>query len=101
MDAEVDGTTGTLIPSHDAKALAAALREYLRNPDLRKAHGRAGRIRAREEFGQEPIWQALYRRYLLLLVERGVHAGPAGRLVQEAEDEGPDLALAEHQAESL
>ena len=35
VDSVQDGVTGTLVPSHDAEALAEALRRYLDDPELR------------------------------------------------------------------
>lgn len=67
VDAVQDGVTGTLVPSRDAPALAGAIRRYLRDPELRRRHGRAGRARAVQDFGQQAIWEALYAEYARLL----------------------------------
>ena len=66
-DAVVDGETGTLVPPYDAEALARAIRRYLNDPDLRRAHGKAGRQRVLQHFQQEIVWQALYEEYVSLL----------------------------------
>ena len=63
VDAVADGDTGILVPPRDASALAMALAEYLGNPRLREAHGRAGRTRVLESFRRERIWDALARIY--------------------------------------
>jgi glycosyltransferase involved in cell wall biosynthesis len=71
-DAVVDGVTGTLVPPMDAKALADALRLYLTQPELRRAHGSAGRARIVQDFRQEAIWSAMVKEYRELLTTRGV-----------------------------
>lgn len=50
-----DGITGLLAPPGDAGALAAALLRLLRDPELRRRMGRAGRARALKEFAPERI----------------------------------------------
>lgn len=71
IDAVADGETGTLIEPHDSGALAGALDAYLRDADLRRRHGTAGRRRVMESFRQEAIWEAIYETYAELLEERG------------------------------
>lgn len=46
----VDGVTGAVVPKGDAGALAAALVRYLRDPELARAHGEAGRARCLQLF---------------------------------------------------
>jgi sugar transferase (PEP-CTERM/EpsH1 system associated) len=60
-----DGATGRLFPSGDAEALERLLAEYLEDPRLRAAHGRAGRERVVRLFGTtamvrsyEEVWRA-------------------------------------------
>lgn len=72
VDAVEDGVTGTLVPPRDPLALQEAIEMYLNNPDLRKAHGEAGRERVLREFRQEDIWEAIYQEYVSLLTERGI-----------------------------
>jgi len=71
-DAVLDGVTGMLVPAGDDGSLAAALRLYLRDPDLRRRHGAAGRRRVLAEFRQEVIWEALYQEYQRLLAAAGL-----------------------------
>ncbi len=71
-DAVVDGITGTLVPPHDASALAHAIERYIRQPLLRSQHGRAGRERVLTQFRQEVIWHALLDHYRSLLEQRGL-----------------------------
>jgi len=81
VDAVVDGVTGTLVPPRDPRALAAAIRRYLKDPELRGEHGRAGRERVVRDFRQEPIWEALYQVYLQALKKggrRGAELAPEG-----------------------
>lgn len=66
VDAVADGKTGLLVPPRDARALAAAMRTYLEDPDLREQHGAAGRARVLREFRQEAIWEAIHGEYLTL-----------------------------------
>ena len=82
VDAVVDGVTGALVPSRDPRALAAAIRRYLKDPELRREHGSAGRERVVRDFRQELIWGALYQVYLQALKEGGPaqgQVGPRGR----------------------
>ena len=45
-----DGRTGRLVAPNDPTALAEAISAYLRSESLRREHGEAGRVRARELF---------------------------------------------------
>jgi glycosyltransferase involved in cell wall biosynthesis len=67
VDAIVDGVTGTLVTAKDWRALAAALRRYADEPELRKRHGLAGRERVRRLFAREVVWAALDQEYRRLL----------------------------------
>ena len=71
-DAVMDRVTGTLVPTHDDAALAAAVRRYIITPALCKQHGRAGRERMLREFRQLDISVAAYQEYLRLMVHNGV-----------------------------
>lgn len=60
----VDGTTGTVVPSADREALAAALGRYAEQPTLRATHGAAGRQRVLASFSIQSMvdgYCALYR----------------------------------------
>ena len=46
----VDGESGTLVPPGDVESLTRALINYADQPNLRRAHGTAGRARAIERF---------------------------------------------------
>jgi glycosyltransferase involved in cell wall biosynthesis len=83
VDAVQDGVTGTLVPARDADALASAIEEYLRDPQLRKRHGEAGRRRVVREFKQEVIWAAIHDEYRRLMASRGipVPCAPDGEIV--------------------
>ena len=63
VDAVCDGVTGTLVPPKDARALATAIAYYLRNPELSRQHGNAGRKRVLQDFQPEQVREALWRRY--------------------------------------
>ncbi|HST60831.1 MAG TPA: glycosyltransferase family 4 protein [Longimicrobium sp.] len=77
VDAVDDGRTGTLVPARDAAALAEAIRGYAEDPDLRRAHGQAGRARVEAQFRQEVVWEGIFAEYARLLGPR-LPAGGAG-----------------------
>lgn len=74
-DAVENGKTGILVPPYDAEALAEAIRRYLDDPELRRAHGKAGRQRVLQHFRREMLWQALYDEYMSLLQNRNLLTG--------------------------
>jgi glycosyltransferase involved in cell wall biosynthesis len=64
-EAVADGETGLLVPPHDEAALAGAITTLLRDPDRRRAFGRAGRARVETAFSVEQMVErtlAVYRR---------------------------------------
>ncbi|MFW3170395.1 glycosyltransferase [Geodermatophilus sp. CPCC 206100] len=71
VDAVADGVTGTLVPPRDAVALADAIQEYLDRPDVRTAHGTAGRRRVEVLFDSRRVWQEHLELYDALLRRRG------------------------------
>ncbi len=68
----VDGVTGLLVPPRDPAALAQAITRLLRNPDLRRKMGRAGRERVTEHFSVEQMVRKTESLYEQLLVEKGL-----------------------------
>ncbi len=61
------GVTGLVVPPNDPDALAAAIRQMLAAPELRRAMGEAGLRRAREQFSTTAMLQnmlAFYREAL-------------------------------------
>jgi sugar transferase (PEP-CTERM/EpsH1 system associated) len=61
-----DGVSGRLVPTCDSGALAAALVGYLRDANLRAAHGGAARILAEREYSLQRMirdYGALYDQY--------------------------------------
>jgi glycosyltransferase involved in cell wall biosynthesis len=54
-EAIADGVTGRLVPPHDEAALAGAIIEMLRKPDLRQQFGAAGRARVEREFSVDEL----------------------------------------------
>jgi glycosyltransferase involved in cell wall biosynthesis len=76
VDAVLDGQTGRLVPVRDPPALAEAVRAYLRDPELRASHGRAGRERVLRDFRPEPIAEATCAEYVELLREKGLAVPP-------------------------
>ncbi len=63
VDAVEDGVTGTLVPPGDSVALAAAIRSYLNDPELRREHGGSARARVLRDFRPESVWQATLNEY--------------------------------------
>lgn len=63
VDAVRDGETGTLVRPRDPRALARALRGYLRNPELGKSHGKAARSRVLREFHPKQLSAQVYGVY--------------------------------------
>lgn len=49
------GDNGLLVPPRDVEALAKALAQLIRNPELRQRMGARGRARAEQEFGLEAV----------------------------------------------
>ncbi len=70
VDAVRENLTGTLVPPHDAGALFTALDDYLRNPETRRQHGRAGREWVKRDFVPEQLWAAQLREYERLITAR-------------------------------
>jgi len=58
-----DGVTGILVPSKDPNALADAIVRLLRDPDLRKRLGNAGRERVLSEFRTDRIVEQTLKVY--------------------------------------
>ncbi|RZO50029.1 MAG: glycosyltransferase family 1 protein [Sandaracinaceae bacterium] len=63
VDAVEDGVTGILVPPKTVTPLFEAMDRYARSEALRREHGHSGRMRAREFFRRERIWQALSEAY--------------------------------------
>jgi glycosyltransferase involved in cell wall biosynthesis len=72
VDSVIDGATGAIVPVRDPVALGRALAAYLRDPELRLRHGRAGRERVLRDFRPEAIWRALLDEYVALLTAKGL-----------------------------
>lgn len=71
-DAVQDGVTGMLVPPCDAARLAGAIQTYLKDPELRRAHGSAARDWVLRDFRPEGIWQAVYQEYVRCLLRIGL-----------------------------
>ena len=56
----LDGSTGTLVEPDDPEALAAAIAEYLRDPELARRAGLAGREFARQRFAPQVVADAMF-----------------------------------------
>jgi len=66
----VDGVTGLLVPPRDADALTQAITRLLRDPDLRRQMGRAGRERVERRFSVERMVQQTEALYEELVGEK-------------------------------
>ncbi|MEJ2345806.1 MAG: TIGR03088 family PEP-CTERM/XrtA system glycosyltransferase [Gammaproteobacteria bacterium] len=76
-----DGTTGFLVPRDDPEAMAGALLNYVRNPELAKSHGRSARRRIEAEFsidGMVRRYGDLYSEVLATKCGVLAPAGPSG-----------------------
>jgi glycosyltransferase involved in cell wall biosynthesis len=69
----VDGQTGMLVPAGDSIALAHALEQLLRDPQLRLRYGRGGRARVEQHFRIEQTVAPLIE-----MLERSCSRRPAG-----------------------
>ncbi len=77
----VDGKTGLLVPPGDPVPLAQAICRMLREPELRRSLGRAGRLCVQERFGQERQIERTQELYLAAFERRRAKA--KGSVVQE------------------
>jgi glycosyltransferase involved in cell wall biosynthesis len=66
-----DGVTGRLVPERDADALAAAIRDLVRQPDAARAMGTAGRVRVIRDFGWPRVAERLEAIYSDLAARTG------------------------------
>ncbi len=74
VESVVDGVTGLLVEREDADALAAALLRLVRDPELRRSLGEAGRRRVADVFSWPSVAESLER---ALLEARGPAPAPA------------------------
>jgi len=72
VDAVQDGVTGKLVPPYDSELLAAAVNDYLGDPELRRRHGAAARDWVLREFRPQGIWQAIHEEYVRALRGKGL-----------------------------
>lgn len=66
----VDDVTGRLVPAQNPQAMAAALRDYILSPALRKEHGHSGRTRVAENFSLHKMVEGYLAVYDELLSRR-------------------------------
>jgi sugar transferase (PEP-CTERM/EpsH1 system associated) len=65
-----DQETGLLVPPDDAESMAGAIARYVRDPELRKTHGLAGRQKVEREFSLDRMVDAYLSIYDELLAKR-------------------------------
>jgi len=63
-EAVLDGKTGLLVPLGDADSLAAALKQLIDDPSLRRTLATNGRRRVENEFRQELVFEGMRRLFL-------------------------------------
>jgi glycosyltransferase involved in cell wall biosynthesis len=66
VETVIEGKTGILVDKNDPEQLANALLLLLNDEDRREAMGRAGRLRALEQFSWDNIAKGMYARYRTL-----------------------------------
>jgi glycosyltransferase involved in cell wall biosynthesis len=71
VDAVVSGVTGVLVEQDDVAGMARSIVEYLRDPGLAAAHGKAARERASRTFDRNFVWEAWFERYCQHLRAQG------------------------------
>ncbi len=71
-----DGKTGMLVPPAEPMAICAALRNYIRNPELARIHGDAGRKIVVEQFSVEQMVQGYERVYKRIALNTGIIKSP-------------------------
>jgi len=62
-DAVEHGRTGLLVPVKDSAALADAMKEMIKNPDMRLRMGREGRRRVKERFDERIVLKKILQVY--------------------------------------
>jgi glycosyltransferase involved in cell wall biosynthesis len=67
-----DRTTGRLVPAADSAALAAAMLDYLHDPETGRSHGAAGRARVERQFSLERMVADYDKLYGQLLARASV-----------------------------
>ncbi|MGW4384686.1 DUF3492 domain-containing protein [Kitasatospora sp. NPDC004531] len=75
---EVLGPTGLLVPPRSPRALAGACLALLRDGERRSRLGLAGRLRAQERFGVEPVVGTFREIYLELVARHPAFPSPPG-----------------------
>jgi glycosyltransferase involved in cell wall biosynthesis len=84
VDAVRHGKTGLLVPVRDVDALTTAITAYLRAPEIRRAHGHAGRAWVESQFQPRAIWQAIDAEYRELLDHYCVEWQPRNLISKQA-----------------
>ncbi len=86
IDSVIDEVTATLVPPHDATALAQAIERYCDDAELRERHGQAGRERVLRDFRPEVIWEELFQEYQSLIQAKHIVGSPAVQAVTTSND---------------
>ncbi len=65
---------GLLVPQNNAPALAEAILQLLNNPGLARQMGRAGRLKAEQDFDEQRVFDRVKATYQELLIHKGLVA---------------------------
>jgi len=57
------GRTGLLVPVKDSMALADAMKEMIKNPEMRSHMGKEGRRRVKEQFDEKIVLEKILEVY--------------------------------------
>ncbi len=69
-----DGITGRLVPARDPQALAKAILDLLRDPEMRARMGEAAKLKAASDFDEQAVFQKICAAYDRLLGREGRRA---------------------------
>jgi glycosyltransferase involved in cell wall biosynthesis len=78
VDVVRDGISGVLVEPGQPGQLAAAILNYMYDPQLADAHGKAGRAFVTEKFQRSAVWESILQTYDQLL-NRRLQRGRTGK----------------------
>ena len=87
IDSVVDQVTGLHVPPRDSAAIAAALRQLIDDPELRRELGRRGRARVEQRYSWNRVAADTVRAYRGALARRGAPARITDRSITDRSTE--------------